>query len=436
MNNPVLQRLSLCFVLLVLLASRLIYANDDVLKIDRIVALVEQTVITEKELNDRIKTLVNQLNKQKIEIPPTDVLQKQMLERMVLEKLQISFAQQTGLKVEDALLDKTIERIAEQNKLDLAEFKKALASEGMSFRRFREDLRNEILLSRLKEREVDSKLSITEAEVENYLSLQSKEQQSDEYNLSHILIRTPEDASPNKLAELKRKADDAFNQIKSGKDFAQVSAALSDATNALEGGQLGWKNITQLPSLFADAVRNLKPGQTTEILRSANGFHIIKLNERRGGSSPLVITQSHLRHILIKVNEVTSEKEAKQRMEIIRERAEHGEDFAELAKQYSEDSSASNGGDLGWVNPNENLPELDRAMEKLAIAEISPIIKSQFGIHIIQVTERRQQDMSKEAAKLKARQEIRARKSDEAYQDWIRELRDKAFVEIRLEDKF
>lgn len=436
MNNPVLQRLSLCFVLLVLLASHLIYANDDVLKIDRIVALVEQTVITEKELNDRIKTLVNQLNKQKIEIPPTDVLQKQMLERMVLEKLQISFAQQTGLKVEDALLDKTIERIAEQNKLDLAEFKKALASEGMSFRRFREDLRNEILLSRLKEREVDSKLSITEAEVENYLSLQSKEQQSDEYNLSHILIRTPEDASPNKLAELKRKADDAFNQIKSGKDFAQVSAALSDAPNALEGGQLGWKNITQLPSLFADAVRNLKPGQTTEILRSANGFHIIKLNERRGGSSPLVITQSHLRHILIKVNEVTSEKEAKQRMEIIRERAEHGEDFAELAKQYSEDSSASNGGDLGWVNPNENLPELDRAMEKLAIAEISPIIKSQFGIHIIQVTERRQQDMSKEAAKLKARQEIRARKSDEAYQDWIRELRDKAFVEIRLEDKF
>ena len=210
MNNPVLQRLSLCFVLLVLLTSRLIYANDDVLKIDRIVALVEQTVITEKELNDRIKTLVNQLNKQKIEIPPTDVLQKQMLERMVLEKLQISFAQQTGLKVEDALLDKTIERIAEQNKLDLAEFKKALASEGMSFRRFREDLRNEILLSRLKEREVDSKLSITEAEVENYLSLQSKEQQSDEYNLSHILIRTPEDASPNKLAELKRKADEVL----------------------------------------------------------------------------------------------------------------------------------------------------------------------------------------------------------------------------------
>lgn len=436
MNNLVFRRLSFCLVLLVLLTARLIYANDDVQKIDRIVALVEQSVITEKELNDRIKTLINQLNKQKIEIPPTDVLQKQMIERMVLEKLQISFAQQTGLKVEDALLDKTIERIAEQNKLDLAEFKKALASEGLSYRRFREDLRNEILLSRLKEREVDSKLNITEAEVENYLSLQSKEQQSDEYNLSHILIRTPEDASPNKLAELKRKADDAFNQIKSGKDFAQVSAALSDAPNALEGGQLGWKNITQLPSLFADAVRNLKPGQTTEILRSANGFHIIKLNERRGGSSPLVITQSHLRHILIKVSEVTSEKEARQRMEIIRERAEHGEDFAELAKQYSEDSSASNGGDLGWVNPNENLPELDRAMEKLAIAEISPIIKSQFGIHIIQVTERRQQDMSKEAAKLKARQEIRARKSDEAYQDWIRELRDKAFVEIRLEDKF
>ncbi len=436
MNN----RLVACLVLLSFTFSTWFspssLAAEDVQKIDRIVALVEQTVITEKELNDRINTMVTQLSKQKIELPPMEVIQKQMLERMIVEKLQISFAQQTGIKVDDSQLDRTIERIAEQNKMDVAEFKKALSNEGVNFRKFREDLRNEILLARLKEREVDSKLNITEAEVENYLSLQNQQQQTDEYNLSHILIRTPEDASPSKLAELKQKADDAFAQLKSGKDFAKVSAAMSDAPNALEGGQLGWKNINQLPSLFADAIRNMNAGQMTEVLRSPNGFHILKINERRGGSSPLVITQTHLRHILIKVNEVTSEKEARQRMELIRERAEHGENFADLAKQYSEDSSATNGGDLGWVNPNENLPELDKAMEKLAVGEISAVIKTPFGIHIIQVTERRQQDMSKEAAKLKARQEIRARKSEEAYQDWIRELRDKAFVEIRLEDKF
>jgi peptidyl-prolyl cis-trans isomerase SurA len=215
-----------------------------------------------------------------------------------------------------------------------------------------------------------------------------------------------------------------------------VSANFSDAPNALEGGELGWKTSNQIPALFAEALSPLKPGQITAVLRSPNGFHILKLNERRGGTSPLVVNQVHLRHILIKVNEVTSEKDARQKIEMIRERAENGENFAELAKQFSEDSSATNGGDLGWINPNENLIELEKITEKLAVGEISSPIKTQFGIHILQVMERRQQDMTKEAAKLKARQEIRVRKSEEAFQDWIRELRDKAFVEIRLEDKF
>jgi len=410
--------------------------NDGIQKIDRIVALVDQTVITEKELNDRINALMGQLKKQGIEIPPVEVLQKQVLERMVLEKLQIAFAQQSGLKIEDTQLDRTIERIAEQNKLDLAEFKKALTKEGVSFRKFREDIRNEILLARLKEREIDSKLNVTDAEIENYLSLQNQEEKTDEFNLSHIMIRAPEDASPSKLAELKQKAENVLQQLQSGKEFAKVSASSSDAPNAIEGGQLGWKSITQIPSLFADAIRNLKVGDITPILRSANGFHILRVNERRGGNSPLVVTQYHIRHILIKVNELTSEKDARQRLASIRERADNGENFADLAKQFSEDSSASKGGDLGWVNPNENVPELDKAMEKLAIGEVSQPIRTQFGVHLLQVTEQRQQDMSKEASKLKARQEIRARKSEEAYQDWIRELRDRAFVEIRLEDKF
>ncbi len=412
-------------------------ANESVQKIDRIVALVEQTVITEKELNDKVETFVAQLKRQNpsIELPPMDVIQKQILERMIIEKLQISFAQQTGLKIDDGQLDRTIERVAEQNKMDVAEFKKALASDGINFRKFRENLRNEILLARLKEREVDSKLNITEAEVENFLALQKKEQ-ADEFNIAHILIRTPEDASPAKLNELKQKAEQAYAQLAAGKEFSKVSANFSDAPNALEGGELGWKTSNQIPALFAEALTPLKPGQITAVLRSPNGFHILKLNERRGGTSPLVVNQVHLRHILIKVNEVTSEKDARQKIEMIRERAENGENFAELAKQFSEDSSATNGGDLGWINPNENLIELEKITEKLAVGEISSPIKTQFGIHILQVMERRQQDMTKEAAKLKARQEIRVRKSEEAFQDWIRELRDKAFVEIRLEDKF
>lgn len=319
--------------------------------------------------------------------------------------------------------------------MDVAEFKKALASDGINFRKFRENLRNEILLARLKEREVDSKLNITEAEVENFLALQKKDQ-ADEFNIAHILIRTPEDASPAKLNELKQKAEQAYAQLTAGKEFSKVSANFSDAPNALEGGELGWKTSNQIPALFAEALTPLKPGQITAVLRSPNGFHILKLNERRGGTSPLVVNQVHLRHILIKVNEVTSEKDARQKIEMIRERAENGENFAELAKQFSEDSSATNGGDLGWINPNENLIELEKITEKLAVGEISSPIKTQFGIHILQVMERRQQDMTKEAAKLKARQEIRVRKSEEAFQDWIRELRDKAFVEIRLEDKF
>lgn len=442
MNKPLLHPLlAHCFALLLMLMGWTTSAHSEtdlkLQKIDRIVALVEQTVITEKELNDKIESFVSQIRRQNpnAELPANEVIQKQILERMIIEKLQISFAQQTGLKVDDAQLDKTIERVAEQNKMDIAEFKKVLVSDGVNYRKFRENLRNEILLARLKEREVDSKLTITEAEIDNFLSLQKKEQ-TDEYHLSHILIRTPEDASPSKLNELKQKAEQAYAQLNAGKDFAKVSASYSDAPNALEGGDLGWKNSNQLPSLFAEALLTLKAGETTSILRSPNGFHILKVVERRGGSSPLVVNQVHLRHILIKVNEVTSEKDARQKMELIRERAEHGENFADLAKQFSEDSSASNGGDLGWINPNENLVELEKVTEKLAVGEISAAIKSPFGIHIIQVVERRKQDMSKEAAKLKARQEIRQRKSEEAFQDWIRELRDKAFVEIRLEDKF
>ena len=410
---------------------------DEIAKIDRIVAVVDQAVITENELADRIKIVTAQLEKQGTQLPPRNVLEKQILERLINDRLQLNYASQTGIRVDDTQLDKTIERIAEQNKLQVEEFKKALADEGISYRKFREDIRNEIMLARLREREVDNRINVTEAEVDNFLTTQSSRAEApDEFEVSHILIRAPEEGSPEELQKLKAKAEQALKELQGGADFAQVSAAFSDAPNALEGGALGWKTTTQLPALFIDALKPLQKGQISPILRSPNGFHILKLTDRRGGSSPLVVEQTHVRHILIKLNEVVSESEGKSRMDNLHERLVNGGDFAELARQYSEDGSAANGGDLGWVNPGDTVPQFEKAMNALQPGEISQPIRSPFGWHIIQVLERRKQDMTKEAARLKARQEIRARKSEEAYQDWVRELRDRAYVELRLEDKY
>ncbi|HQN64167.1 MAG TPA: peptidylprolyl isomerase [Methylophilus sp.] len=410
---------------------------SDVVKMDRIIAIVDQSVITEQELADRIKTVSGQLQKQGVKLPSQEVLEKQVLERLIVDSLQLQLAAQTGLKVDDGQLDKTIERIAAQNQLNLEEFKTALSKEGVSFRKFREDIRNEITISRLREREVENRINVSDSEIDNYLTTQanSKDDQS-ELEISHILIRTPEDASPEDLEKAKTKVLDVLKQLKDGTPFAQVSANTSDAPNALEGGNLGWKNPSQIPALFMEQLQSMQEGDISQPIRSPNGFHILKLTGRRGGTSTLVVEQTHARHILIKLTEVMSESEAKHKMDTIKERLDHGTKFEDMARQYSEDGSASNGGDLGWINPGDTVPPFEKAMNELAPGEISAPVRSPFGWHIIQVIERRKQDMTKEATRLKARQEIRARKSEEAYEDWIRELRDRAYVELRLEDKF
>ena len=409
----------------------------EVIKMDRIIAVVDQNVITEQELADRIKTVSAQLEKNGTELPPQNILAKQILERLIVDSLQLQMAAQTGLKVDDTQLDKTIERIATQNKLSVEEFKIVLEKDGISMRKFREDIRNEITIARLREREVDNRLTISEGEVDNYLTTQAASGGGqDEYDVSHIMIRTPEDASPEDLQKAKTKTQAALKQLADGAAFSKVSAAFSDAPNALEGGAMGWRKGDQMPSLFLEAVKTLQVGEVAKPVRSPNGFHILKLINKRGGSSTLVVGQTHARHILIKTSEVMSDKEAKRKMDGIKERLDNGGKFEALAKQFSEDGSANSGGDLGWINPGDTVPQFEKAMNELKINEISAPVQSPFGWHVIQVLERRQQDMSKEAARLKARQEIRVRKSEEAYQDWIREMRDRAFVELRLEDKF
>lgn len=409
----------------------------DVVKIDRIVAIVDQSVVTEQELESRMRTVVAQLTKQGTELPEESVLRKQILERLISDALQLQYASQTGVKVEDSQLDKTVERIAEQNQMSLTEFADALAKDGISMKKFKADIRSEITIARLREREVDSRVNVSESEIDNFLTTQaSSNENQDEFEIAHILIRTPEEGATEEVQKAKARADDAIKALQNGISFAKVSASFSDAPNALEGGSLGWKSGTQVPTLFLDALKTMKAGEVSPLLRSPNGFHILQLVNKRGGSSPLVVEQTHARHILIKLSEVMTEKDGKLKMDGIKERLDNGEKFEVLARQFSEDGSASNGGDLGWVNPGDTVPQFEKAMNELKAGEISAPVRSPFGWHVIQVLERRTQDMSKEAARLKARQVIKTRKADEAYQDWVRELRDRAFVEQRLEDKF
>jgi len=428
---------SAAFTLAYLPIGNLSAQAAEVVKLDRIVAIVDQTVVTEQELESRIRTVTAQFKKQGNELPEDNILRKQILERLISDTLQLQYAAQSGLKVDDNQLDKTIERIAEQNQMSLTEFADALAKDGVSMRKFRVDIRSEITIARLREREVDSRVNVSESEIDNFLTTQAATNENqDEYEISHILIRTPEEGATEDIQKAKTKVDEVIKSLQAGTSFAKVSASFSDAPNALEGGNLGWKKGSQMPALFLEALKTLQVGQLSPPLRSPNGFHILKLTNKRGGNSPLVIEQTHARHILIKLSEVTTEKEGKLKMDSIKERLDNGEKFEVLARQFSEDTTASNGGDLGWVNPGDTVPQFEKAMNELKYNEISAPVRSQFGWHVIQVIERRKQDMSKEAARLKARQEIRTRKADEAYQDWIRELRDRAYVELKLEDKF
>ena len=404
--------------------------------LDRIVAVVNDQVITRRDLDERVTTVLTQLRQQGTPLPPRDVLEKQVLERMIFNQVQLQYAKETGLRVDDATLEKTLSRIAEDSKLTPAQLRAALEKDGISFNKFREDVREEITIARLREREVDNKITIADSEVDNFLSTrQIQEGKTDDYNLSHILISVPEQASPERLQERRVRAEQALAQIKGGADFRQVAASFSDAPEAVQGGALGWRETTRLPALFAEAVKELKAGEVSSILRSPNGFHIVRVNERRGQGAPLIVSQTHARHILIKTSELVSENEAKDRAAKLKERLDNNASFTELARLQSEDSSASRGGDLGWLSPGDTVPEFEKAMAALKPGQISEAVRSPFGWHLIQVLERRNQDMSQQQQRLGARQALREQKAGEAYQEWVRQLRDKAFVDYRLEEK-
>jgi peptidyl-prolyl cis-trans isomerase SurA len=401
--------------------------------LDRIRAVVNDDVITQQELTLRLNAAIKQLQKQGTLLPDNNILEKQVLERMITEMLQSQFAKENGLRVDDVQLEKALTRVAQQNKFDsVAAFRAKLEKDGIDFSKFREEIRSEIVSVRLREREVDSKLVISESDIEDYLATQANQgNKGEELQLAHILIVVPDQASADSIRSYKRRAEEAQAKLKAGAPFAQIAAGYSDAKDALQGGLLGWRPADRLPSLFADPLSKMKPGEVSALLRSPTGFHLIKLLERKSSDTPVFITQTHARHILIKTSELVSENEAKAHLQEIKTRIDKGADFAEQARLHSEDGSAPQGGDLNWLSPGETVPEFEKAMDALKVNQISGLVQSGFGWHLIQVLERRNTDVSVDQKKQQARNAIRSYKSDDAYQDWLRQLRDRASVDYR-----
>jgi peptidyl-prolyl cis-trans isomerase SurA len=340
------------------------------------------------------------------------------------------------MRVDDLELDRTVNRVAEGNKLSLTEFRQRLEGDSIPFDKFRDELRNEILLSRLRDREVTSKLTVSEGEIDNLILEQSeKKDVGAEYNVAHILIRVPEQATPPQVEARRARAEEVVKRLKEGADFAQLAATYSDSPDALQGGVIGWRAQQRLPELFVEALAGLKPGGVSGVFRSPAGFHVVKLLDMRGAGAPLLVEQAHVRHILVRTNDLVSEDEAKRKLLGLRERIVNGVDFAELARLNSDDGSASRGGDLGWVYPGDTVAEFERAFAELKPMEVSQPVKTPFGWHLIQVLERRTADVSYDRRRVEARKALLDRKGDEAYQEWLRQLRDRAYVELRLEER-
>ena len=416
---------------LLIAASTLLPVHAAVQPLDHIVAIVNDEIITRQELAKRYQEVVQNLSRQNTPLPPREALEKQLLERMVTELALQQHARTTGVRVDPAQIERALQRIAAQNKLDMAGLAEALEKTGQTIDSMRATIRNELLIARARERDVDNRISVSDAEIEGYLQTQVQQGVETEYNFAHILVTVPESASPEQIQARRARAEDILAQLAAGADFAQLSASHSDAPNALQGGAFGWRASGKMPALFSDALKPLQPGHVSPVLRSSNGFHILKLVDKRGLDATLSVTQTHARHILIKTNELTSESDARNRLLQLKERVDNGVKFDELARLHSEDASASKGGDLGWINPGDTVPDFEKAMNALQPGEVSAPIQSPFGWHLIQVLERREQDVTQERQKLVARQAIRERKAEEAFQDWVRQIRDSAYVELR-----
>lgn len=407
--------------------------RPEITELDSIVAIVNKDVITSIELNKRIAQIKQQMQDRSASLPPEAVLRRQILDRLVIEALQLQLAKLSGIRVDDEQLNLVITNIAKENRLTLEQFRDVLAKDGVAFSEFREQMRNEMITTQLRRQRVDNTISITEQEVDNQIERQGNAQTENEFHVAHILIAVPEAASPELVDAANKKAQDLLSKLRNGADFSQTAMSASAAPQALQGGDLGWLKQGQLPTVLADIIPTLKVGDITGPLRSASGFHLAKLMDKRSNQIKHVIEQTLARHILVKTDQVTTDSVARERLERIRQRILAGDDFSQLARASSADiASGSDGGNLGWVSPGTMVPEFEEAMNKLKPGDISAPFQTRYGWHIVQVMSRRTHDDSKEYLRQQARQLILQRKTGEETENWLRRLRAEAFVELRL----
>ena len=399
---------------------------------DRIIAVVENEVLFESELRDMIKTISLQLDKRQVALPPQDILVSQVLERLIIKKVQMVTADRIGIKLDDDDLNNSIKGIAQNNNMSISQFRDAIEADGYDFNTFRETIRGDMIISRLHKVQVGDKIIISEREIDNFLATQEAQGgMEDAYYLLHILISVPEAASPKQVQAAQKKLKKVKLLIAEGGNFSEIASGYSDGQNALEGGVLGWRTQGELPSLFANHVPKLAVSEVSEVIRSASGFHLVKLTDKNSQETHMV-KQTSASHILINTNELVSDEDAKSRLENLRLRVEKGQKFSELARAHSDDMvSALRGGDLGWASAGTMVPEFEQRMNALAKNQMSEVFKSRFGWHLILLHDRREQNMADEYNRTKAREQIHSRRKAEEVDTWLRELRDSSYVEYR-----
>ena len=408
-------------------------ASEDRVELDRIVAKIDQDVIMRSELDDRLAAVQQQLMTRNVALPPQDVLQTQVLEQLILESIQVQLGTRAGIRIDDRAVNEAIARIAGRNQMSVATFRRNLEADGLSFDQVREDIRRELILNQVRQRQIAQRVQISEQEIDNFLaSPEGQAQQQVEYNLAHILIPTPDNASPANIQSAERRAGELSAQLRQGADFQTLAIANSGGQNALEGGDLGWRRVEQLPTLFAEQAVKMSKGEISDPIRSPAGFHIFRLVDTRGDEKVLQ-DQMLVRHILIKPNEIRSDSEAQQQAQDIYQQLENGASFETLAKAHSDDTaSALNGGNMGWVSPEVLVPEFQTAMKIVPENVVSEPFRTTYGWHVLEVLGKRQSDISTQVRRNQVRELLGNRKFEEELMVWLREIRDQAYVEIQL----
>ena len=418
---------------LFLLCSLSFNVNAKIELLDRVIAVVDSGVIMETQLNSRVQEVLRRLQTNKAELPPLNLLEEQVLDRLIIEEIQMQIADRAGIKISDSELNQTLSRIASQNNLSLEEFRVALEQEGDSYKTFRETIKKELIIQRVQRGKVGSRVDISEQELENFInSEEGRTELAEQYNVQHILISVKGGLTEVEIEAIEEKALEIIKRLEVGESFEKLAATYSAGQKALEGGFLGWRTSAELPTLFAKTVSSLKVGETSELIRSGAGFHILRLNEKRGNTVKFM-DQTLSRHILVQPSEIRTENQAELLINNIHKRLLAGEDFKQLARQYSEDpGSKMDGGNLGWANPGEYDPAFEKTLDATKIGEISQPVQSSFGWHIIEVLDRRNEDVSQEEQKNRAYQIIYERKFEQELESTLIELRAEAYVDIKL----